>query len=471
MRVCHTRGTVDVANPSLHTFAFLPNSASGELSVIDADHWSLVNLDPANAGFNRLPIGVLPSQISASDDGCRLVTANHGSCDLSVVDPAALLASTVARQTKDGTVKAAGATIVTNVVPQAKISGHKLRLFAGEVMFLPMGTASMTAAGENLCSGDPGHQWQALATFPSCDLIALIDLPSGVIQKAAYARKSGDGVALEPVPDGEDPICPSDCLYEPAGSPSDTSGDASADASFDASSEAGTSDAATVPEGGISPSDADADAGGEGGTPSTEPGDVPYVGGQGRLRPGPLAINPENGRAYVGLANAAYVLAFNVGQDKLVPAAGGAIPLHEGALGTNRLRLSIDPYKDKTTGGEGKAGAFVGNDPMDPSRQFIIDRQYLYAVARDGTLRVVQVANPDNESECETNLDFATIDKDDPIRKAACPPSRPRKSGGQARSVRASGSPRRPSTSPWPTSARPCPIRARRRSRGRTPGC
>src|SRR5258708_7001816 len=86
MRVCHPRGTIDVPNPSLHTFAFLPNSSSGELSVIDADHWSLVNLDPANPGFNRLPIGVLPSQISASDDGCRLVTANHGSCDLSVVD-------------------------------------------------------------------------------------------------------------------------------------------------------------------------------------------------------------------------------------------------------------------------------------------------------------------------------------------------------------------------------------------------
>ncbi|HVR01811.1 MAG TPA: hypothetical protein VMT47_06750, partial [Polyangia bacterium] len=65
MRVCHPRGTIDVANRSLHTFAFLPNSSSGELSVIDADNWSLVNLDPANSGFNRLPIGVLPSQISA----------------------------------------------------------------------------------------------------------------------------------------------------------------------------------------------------------------------------------------------------------------------------------------------------------------------------------------------------------------------------------------------------------------------
>ena len=421
MRVCHPRGTIDVANRSLHTFAFLPNSSSGELSVIDADNWSLVNLDPANSGFNRLPIGVLPSQISASDDGCRLVTANHGSCDLSVVDPAALLASTVGRQTKASTVTAAGSTIATNVVPKAKNSGRELRLFAGEVTFLPMGTATMTAAGENLCSGDPGHQWQALATFPSCDLIALIDLPSGVIQKAAYSRKSGDGVALVPLADGEDPVCPVDCLYPPAGdASSDASSATSSDASSATSSDTDAADGAAVSEAGISEAGVDAGAGGEGGTPSTEPGDVPFVGAPGELRPGPLAIIPESGRAYVGLANAAYVLAFNVDQNQLlVPADGGAIPLHEGALGTNRLRLSIDPYKDKTAGGEGKTGSFVGDDPTDPTRQFVVDRQYLYVVARDGTLRIVQVAHLP-ETECETNLDFSTI-TDASVRTAACP--------------------------------------------------
>src|SRR5262249_30309595 len=81
------RGTVDIPDTIHHTFAFLPNSATGELPVIDADRWSLVNLDPANSGFNRLPIGVLPNQIASSDDGCRLVTANAGSCDLSFIDP------------------------------------------------------------------------------------------------------------------------------------------------------------------------------------------------------------------------------------------------------------------------------------------------------------------------------------------------------------------------------------------------
>ncbi len=418
MRECHPRGTVDVSDPNHTTFAFVPNSSSGELSVIDADKWSLVNLDPENPGFNRLPLGVLPSQIASSDDGCRLVTANHGSCDLSFVDPSALLAPTLSRAANT-MVTATGSTIVTNVIPRAKNSGRELHVLAGEVTFLPMGTIALTQ-GENLCSGDPSQQWQALATFPSCDLVALIDLPSGVIQKAAYARKTASGdVALVPLADGEDPVCPVDCLFPSPdastdGGPSD--GGAAPPAAEAGSPEAGASEAGASDAGA-----SDAGTDGQGAPQNSEPGDVPYVG-PGALRPGPIAIIPENGRAFVGLANAAFVLAFNVDQNQLVvPAGGGAIPLHEGALGVDRVRLSIDPYKDKTVGGVGIAGSFVGDDPaLDPTpRPFVADRQYLYVVARDGSLRVVQVAHVP-ETECETNLDFTTAANQQKISDA-CP--------------------------------------------------
>ena len=214
MRECHPRGIVDPSDANHRTFAFVPNSSSGDLTVMNADTWGLVNLDPANPGYNRLPLGVLPSQISASDDGCRLVTANHGSCDLSVVDPSALLAPTLTQSSSVGAVMPTGTTVVATVVPRAKNSGRELRLFAGEVQFLPQATEAQTK-GEQLC--DPGQTWQALATFPSCDLVAVIDLPSGLIQKAAYARKKDSGgVELVPLADGEDPVCPvSDCLYPP----------------------------------------------------------------------------------------------------------------------------------------------------------------------------------------------------------------------------------------------------------------
>jgi hypothetical protein len=137
-------------------------------------------------------------------------------------------------------------------------------------------------------------------------------------------------------------------------------------------------------------------------------------------------------RAYVGLGNAAFVLAFKVEPGLLTPDPSGAIELHEGALGVNRLRLSIDPYKDKTAGG-GVTGSFVGDDPaqsnggaLNPDAQ---NRQYLYAVARDGSLRVIQVANLP-ETECETNIDFASIPAPNgdttartaAMRAATCPP-------------------------------------------------
>ena len=86
------------------TFAFVPNSASGDLSVVDADTWKLVDLDKSTGGYGRAPLGTLPEQISASTDGCRLVTANRGSCDLTLVDPSTLLASTFAAQYNSATV-------------------------------------------------------------------------------------------------------------------------------------------------------------------------------------------------------------------------------------------------------------------------------------------------------------------------------------------------------------------------------
>jgi hypothetical protein len=421
MRECHPRGKVNVPDAVHHTFAFLPNSASGELSVIDADKWTLVNLDPANAGFNRLPLGVLPSQIASSDDGCRLVTANAGSCDLSFVDPSALLAPTLAREVKPpATVTSTGSTIVTNVVPKGKNSGRELRVRAGEVAFLPVGTTTLTS-NQNLCSGDPGRQWQALATFPSCDLVALLDLPSGVIQKAAYAKPTASGgVELVPLADGEDPVCPVDCGFPPipdASAPMVEAGPP------DAGAESGAPEVGNVEAGATEAGVREAGAP-EVAPPPVDPGDVPYVG-PGALRPGPIAIVPESGRAYVGLANAAYVLAFDVGVNApdLDLSSAAAIQLHEGALGVNRVRLSIDPYKDKTTEKDAPAGSFVGNDPSsdDEGRAVVANREYLYVVARDGTLRVVQVATPPSERECETNMDFATF-TDPAIADAACPP-------------------------------------------------
>jgi hypothetical protein len=415
MRVCHPRGANDLApGLSRRTFGFVPNSASGELAVIDADNWKLVNLDPANFGYNQLPLGVLPSQIVASDDGCRVVTANHGSCDLSLVDPAALLAPTFARAYPTVSSAAANPVVSTTVVPKTS-AGVPLRVLPGEIAFLPRGTTQLPA---QVC--DSAWTWQALVTFPSCDLVALLDMPSGEIKKAAYVRSTGTGanrsVVLEPLADGEAPVCPiTDC---PAvGAPADASADASSDASSGATNDGGATAEAGANDGGANEAGTSetgvADAGADGGasapdaTTAAEAG-APSTATLPPLGVGPLAIVPESGRAYVGLANASFVVAFDVAPNTLSPAAGGGVIPLENAIGVNRLRLSIDPYLDKTTGtgSTGISGSFIGNT-ADPARE------YLYVVARDGTLRVVQVAQAP-ESECETNFDPSTIPADNP---------------------------------------------------------
>ena len=82
MRACHPQNQYDPgATAQTRTFAFMPNSAAGTLSAVDADHWKLVDLNLDTAGYGTAPLGQLPAQISASDDGCRLISANRGSCD------------------------------------------------------------------------------------------------------------------------------------------------------------------------------------------------------------------------------------------------------------------------------------------------------------------------------------------------------------------------------------------------------
>src|SRR5206468_6687172 len=96
---CHPSDMVDPTPDRQHkSFAFVPSSGTGELSVLNADTWKFIDLDPAVGTYNRLPLGIFPEQIAASDDGCQLVTANRGSCNFSLIDPARLLAPTLAKE-------------------------------------------------------------------------------------------------------------------------------------------------------------------------------------------------------------------------------------------------------------------------------------------------------------------------------------------------------------------------------------
>ena len=467
MQACHPQNQYDPgATAQTRTFAFLPNSAAGTLSAVDADHWKLVDLNVDTSGYGTAPLGQLPEQISASDDGCRLISANRGSCDLTLVDPSILVAPTFNANY--------GNVDLDNDVPRTasrtfrpiKGDGTPLVATPYEAVFLPQDTSGLLAAplndslpiqpgqnaicGETAAVGPPNwptgpQPWYALVTYPSCDLITIIALPSGQIVSAAYVRATTDsygnknGVTL--VDAGPSPVCSSSTCagqtlgpFAALGSDAAPPGDAArtVDALAPGQPEAGVSDGAAIatdagggaagapgmtglggaPGTAGSPGAAgaagSADAGATGGTPGgallgNQYPDVPYFG-PGPLSPSGIAIVPGGSQAYVSLANASFVISVGLTSSGLT-LPGNGIYLHEGARGSSRVRLNVDPNRYLTS--SGTAGVFVGAQTATTSPGTTPDqaREYLYVIARDGTLRVIQVANAGSETECETNAD------------------------------------------------------------------
>ena len=76
--------------------------------------------------------------------------------------------------------------------------------------------------------------------------------------------------------------------------------------------------------------------------------DDPYFG-PGPLSPSGIAIVPDGSRAYVSLANASFVVSVGLTSSGLT-LPGNAITLHEGARGSSRVRLNVDPNRSNTTG-------------------------------------------------------------------------------------------------------------------------
>ena len=168
--------------------------------MVDFERNRLVDLDPEQPGFNMLPLGKFPEVISASQDGCRAVTANRASCDLSFVDTTRLVARSFGnKQPSPGgwqrTRPGGGAE---------HRSRHRHRPAfargpAGNCVPAATPDGGETISAENRCSnagayegaGLPVHPWRALVTFPGCDLVALIDLPSGEIVSSVYVRPEG----------------------------------------------------------------------------------------------------------------------------------------------------------------------------------------------------------------------------------------------------------------------------------------
>ena len=101
-----------------------------------------------------------------------------------------------------------------------------------------------------------------MVTFPSCDLVALLEMPSGKIKDSVFISRDGA------IPAGNEPSCPADC--DPSSVP----------------------DAGTTPDEGQGPA-APADDGG------AVQGEMD-AGTSSHLGVGALVLRPDSPRVYVG---------------------------------------------------------------------------------------------------------------------------------------------------------------------------
>lgn len=398
---------LDPAKPrKTGTFGLVTNSSRGELAVVDMDYSRLVDLDTNHPGYNLLPLGTFPEVIAASQDGCMVVTANRGSCDLTMVDPQRLLRPVLGAQfvsTEEG-------PLSWRIAPTTGM-GNKLQAAPQEIAFLPQKvTLSTGAPGQtdkpkaNVAAPliDPPHMCKAsdvaraVVTFPSCDLVAVVELPSGKIVSSMYVRPEGL------VDAGTEPVCPADCRAGEV-----------PPAAFDAAPPVDAADDASA--GAIPPA-------ADGGAPVAQP--------RGPFRIGALAIRPEGNRLYVGGASAEFITAIDLVDGALkAPASGGRIPLHEGPGGVRRLRLTLDPFTMEGT----RVGRYVGND----------FKKYLYAFARDNSVRIVNVGVEDKgvprEHECDVNIDprpGITVPECPELRDDPSMPRAPRRAFAQGPGLR-----------------------------------
>jgi hypothetical protein len=368
MEACHPRDAADPAvvlsgARNMGTFAFIANPGRNELAIADMDRGRLLDLTPLSAGYGMLPIGGNPEAIASTQDGCWVVTANRTSCDFTMLDPAYLLAPTFSSGASMAVPASTSGEGSHRVVVKTHSGTRALSTATGEIAFLPSPGPDPAIPDSNLCQPNanaPNARPKAVATFPSCDMVALLEFSFGdstaTIVDAYYVRPDLPGGFLAA---GGDPVCPSDC------------------------------------------SKISADNGVDGGTESADGG-----GGSGATIDGgastsylqPLALMPDGTRVYVGSLLDTAITSLDIGAAGLSNPA--RLNLAEKPIGVTRLRLAIDPYR----------AASAANADGTTGGAFLRDRgEFLYAIARDDSIRVVEIAdqygvNLATPIECDANI-------------------------------------------------------------------
>lgn len=199
-------------------FGFVTSSGRNELAMVSACEGEVVDTNIKLPGLNPIPVGEMPNHVSASDDSCRVLTSNAGSCDFSLVKTTAFATLGLGiEEERDGSIAATDdvTTLVAQALDPQNGQWRPIGVSASALSIVPSSVLGREVPEEG-GSCDPSREYRAYALFPSCDLLAEIDLKSGQILQSLQWQKQGDAVAV--VNTGQSPVCPvPDCSGQSQG--------------------------------------------------------------------------------------------------------------------------------------------------------------------------------------------------------------------------------------------------------------
>ena len=372
-------GDVDLGTPVWYGFilqsasgtvalASWPSKSSETFAVGDAQ---ILDADPLTPGKNAISVGEDPVAIATDRSGCYEVTANAGSCDLSLLDVNSAIVASTAPSSARIRVDRIPVMIGTRPMlakPAAMLAELAQPAIDRDPATEPVGTVCRRTADDHLSPSGIVY-----IAYPGCHLVAAVDMSSGVAgQVVGGVQFSAAGVPAILTPDALANLsCASECTGE-------------------------------LPAPGIRPVALDVRF------------DTNLASGS--------AASPR--RLAIGAENSGSLTMVELGRDYL-PTSVSQLALEDTSptksLGITGVSLS------PRIGMGGTMGDF------DDTSSAGGPGQYVYAVASDNTVRVADVLDPAHEKECDTQVDTRFARSIRSVPQLQCLPiGTPRRSGAHS---------------------------------------
>jgi hypothetical protein len=202
----------EVADGDRHLFGFVANSERNEIAMFAQCADRLIDMNIETPGYNFVPAGVLPTHLDASSDGCRVISSNLGSCDLTVLGAEGLSAFGLGLELTIDEPR----SLVTNLVPTrydlASSSWVAIGARPADLIAVPpaLSTAPVNTGGLSGDQCDLSERGSVYVSFPTCNLVAEIDVLTGHVLQSRQFVSNAEG-EIDVVDTGVSPVCPVEC--------------------------------------------------------------------------------------------------------------------------------------------------------------------------------------------------------------------------------------------------------------------